>query len=307
MNQDETLRETRKGVFFALSAYTFWGVAPVYFKALDTVPAYEILSHRIIWSSVLLFLVVLLFGYGKRLIGALSSPKTLLYLTLSAIFIGVNWFVFIWSVGQERMLEASLGYFINPLVNVFLGMLFLQERLRKNQYIAVSLAFIAVLIQLISFGSLPWIALVLAFSFGCYGLIRKKVKVDAITGLLLETLVLLPIAFIYLFFFAHSASANFSSNTLNLNLLLLSAGAITTIPLLFFAGAATRLKLSTLGFFQYIGPSLMFMLAVVVYHEPLTIQTLVTFGFIWAALVVFSWDGLQQHKNSKKRQLDLAQ
>ncbi len=307
MNHDESLIETRKGVFFALSAYTFWGIAPIYFKALDTVPAYEILSHRVIWSSVLLLFIVLLFGYGKRFIHALSSPKTLLYLTLSAILIGINWFVFIWSVGQERMLEASLGYFINPLVNVFLGMLFLQERLRKNQYIAVVLAFVAVLIQLISFGSLPWIALVLAFSFGCYGLIRKKVKVDAITGLLLETLVLLPIAFTYLFFFAHSASADFSANSLSLNILLLSAGAITTIPLLFFAGAASRLKLSTLGFFQYIGPSLMFTLAVVVYHEPLSAESLLTFGFIWAALVVFSWDGLKQHKDNKKRSLNTAQ
>ncbi|MFO6423133.1 EamA family transporter RarD [Motilimonas sp. KMU-193] len=307
MNQDESLIETRKGIFFALSAYTFWGVAPIYFKALDSVPAYEILSHRVIWSSILLLFIVLLFGYGRRFISALSSPKTLLYLTLSAILIGINWFVFIWSVGQERMLEASLGYFINPLVNVFLGMLFLQERLRKNQYIAVLLAFIAVLVQLFHFGSLPWIALVLAFSFGCYGLIRKKVKVDAITGLLLETLVLLPIAFAYLFFFANSASSEFSNNSFTLNILLLSAGAITTIPLLFFAGAATRLKLSTLGFFQYIGPSLMFALAVIVYKEPLSTPSLITFGFIWAALIVFSWDGLKQHQDGKKRKIDLVQ
>lgn len=300
MHTNDPLIETRKGIFFALFAYTFWGIAPIYFKALGQIPAYEVLSHRVIWSCVLLFAIVLFCGYTRRLISALSSPKTLLYLTLSSLLIGVNWFVFIWSVNHDRMLEASLGYFINPLVNVLLGMIFLQERLRRNQYIAVALAVTGVLVQLISFGSLPWIALVLAFSFGCYGLIRKRLQIDAITGLSLETAVLLPVASIYLFFLAASSSANLLDNTLALNVLLLSAGAITTIPLLFFAGAAKRLKLSTLGFFQYIGPSLMFILAVSVYNEPLNTDSLITFGFIWAALVIFSLDGLHQHKQNRK-------
>ncbi|MCE0559293.1 MULTISPECIES: EamA family transporter RarD [unclassified Motilimonas] len=304
MHTDETLAETRKGVFFALFAYTFWGIAPIYFKSLSPVPAYEVLSHRVIWSCLLLFIIVVSFGYVRRLITALRTPKTLLYLTLSSVLIGINWFVFIWSVNHDRMLEASLGYFINPLVNVLIGMVFLNERLRKNQYLAVSLAIIGVLVQLISFGSLPWIALVLAFSFGCYGLIRKQLQIDAITGLLLETLVLLPVALIYLFVFANSSSSNLTNNGLSLNLLLFAAGAITTIPLLFFAGAAKRLKLSTLGFFQYIGPSLMFILAVFVYEEHFNLDTLITFAFIWAALIIFSFDGLHQHKQSKRAKLN---
>lgn len=190
------------------------------------------------------------------------------------------------------MLEASLGYFINPLVNVLLGVVFLGERFRRMQWIALALAVCGVLIQLWKFGSVPVISLGLAFSFAFYGLIRKKIAVDAQTGMLIETLWLLPIAAIYLFGIADSATSHLSANPMSLNLLLVAAGIVTTIPLLFFTAAATRLRLSTLGFFQYLGPTLMFILAITFYNEQMTQDKLVAFGFIWAALLLFIMDAL---------------
>ncbi|MDN5471887.1 MAG: EamA family transporter RarD, partial [Enterobacterales bacterium] len=192
----------------------------------------------------------------------------------------------------HHMLEASLGYFINPLVNVLLGVVFLGERFRRMQWIALALAVCGVLIQLWKFGSVPVISLGLAFSFAFYGLIRKKIAVDAQTGMLIETLWLLPIAAIYLFGIADSATSHLSANPMSLNLLLVAAGIVTTIPLLFFTAAATRLRLSTLGFFQYLGPTLMFILAITFYNEQMTQDKLVAFGFIWAALLLFIMDAL---------------
>lgn len=208
------------------------------------------------------------------------------------MLIGGNWLLFIWAVNNHHMLEASLGYFINPLVNVLLGMLFLGERFRRMQWIAVVLAFAGVLIQLWQFGSLPIIGLGLAFSFAFYGLLRKKIAIDAQTGMLIETLWLLPVAAAYLFLFADSPTSHLSANPWSLNLLLVAAGIVTTVPLLFFTAAATRLRLSTLGFFQYLGPTLMFLLAVTFYGETVGQDKLVTFGFIWAALLLFILDAL---------------
>jgi chloramphenicol-sensitive protein RarD len=198
------------------------------------------------------------------------------------------------------MLDASLGYYINPLLNVVLGMLFLGERLRKLQWFAVALAAIGVAIQLVVFGSVPIVAFSLAITFGLYGLLRKKVGVNAQTGLFIETLVLVPAAAIYLLWIADSATSSMLVNDWHLNLLLISAGIVTTLPLLCFTGAATKLKLSTLGFFQYIGPSLMFLLAVLVYGENFSADKAITFAFIWSALVIFSVDGLTQ---GRKRSL----
>lgn len=198
---------------------------------------------------------------------AAADAKKVFLLALSAVLIGGNWLLFIWSVNNHHMLEASLGYFINPLVNIVLGMLFLGERFRRMQWLAVLLAFCGVLVQLWTFGSLPIIALGLAFSFAFYGLVRKKIAVDAQTGMLFETLWLLPVAALYLFGIADSPTSHMGQNPWSLNLLLMAAGVVTTIPLLCFTGAATRLRLSTLGFFQYIGPTLMFLLAVLFYGE----------------------------------------
>ncbi|MGL5588299.1 MAG: EamA family transporter RarD, partial [Aeromonas veronii] len=257
----------RQGVIYALCAYTLWGIAPIYFKTISAVPAAEILTHRMIWSCVLLMVLTLAGRQWHKVQAVLRQPKVLLTLAFTSVTVGGNWLLFIWAINNGHMLDASLGYYINPLFNVLLGMVFLSEKLRRLQWWAVALAFAGVAIQLIAFGSLPWIALVLASSFAIYGLVRKKLALDALTGLLIETMIMLPPAAIYLWGFADSPTSHLTQNDWHLNLLLIAAGAVTTAPLLCFTAAATRLKLSTLGFFQYIGPSLMFILAVTLYGE----------------------------------------
>ncbi|WP_154124636.1 EamA family transporter RarD [Grimontia hollisae] len=293
-------QQTRRGVLLALGAYTMWGVAPLYFKALTNVPPLEVLMHRVLWSFFFLALILHASGGLARVKLLLKDKKRLGLLTLTALVIATNWLIFIWAVNNDRMLDASLGYYINPLINVVLGMVFLGERFRKLQWVAVALAFSGVAIQVITFGSLPWVALVLACSFGSYGLLRKKINIDAATGLFIETLVLLPAALAYLLFI-DSSTSDMMQNSLGLNLLLVAAGIVTTLPLLCFNGAATKLRLSTLGFFQYIGPSIMFMLAVGLYSEPFTADKATTFAFIWMALAIFTFDAVRQ-RNKQRRQ-----
>ncbi|HDY7461103.1 TPA: EamA family transporter RarD [Vibrio vulnificus] len=300
----EEQQKARQGVLLALGAYTMWGIAPIYFKSLAAVSPLEILSHRVVWSFFLLAALLHFGRHWRTVRDVLTSKSKMLYLVTTAILVGANWLIFIWAVNANHMLDASLGYYINPLINVLLGMLFLGERLRKLQWFAVTLAACGVLVQLVVFGSVPIVAIALAFSFGFYGLLRKKVSVDAQTGLFIETLVMLPAAAIYLLFIADTPTSNMLANPSQLNLLLIAAGVVTTLPLLCFTGAATRLKLSTLGFFQYIGPSLMFLLAVLIYGEAFTSDKALTFAFIWGALVVFSFDGLRYRRNSRKTALN---
>ena len=300
MTPEDEQQRARQGILLAIGAYTMWGIAPMYFKSIAQVSPLEILSHRVIWSFFLLA-ALLHFGRHWRSVYHIAKDKTkIAYLIASSMLIGGNWLIFIWAVNSNHMLDASLGYYINPLINVLLGMVFLGERLRKLQWFAVVLAACGVLVQLIVFGSVPVVAIALAMSFGFYGLLRKKVSVEAQTGLFIETLVMLPAAAIYLLFIASSPTSNMLDNPMQLNTLLIAAGVITTLPLLCFTGAATRLKLSTLGFFQYIGPSLMFLLAVLIYGEPFTSDKAITFAFIWGALVVFSFDGLRNNRKSHK-------
>jgi len=295
----EEQQRTRQGILLAIGAYTMWGIAPIYFKSLSEVSPLEILSHRVVWSFFLLAFLLHIGRSWRNVRDTLTSKKKMTYLVSTSLLVGANWLIFIWAVNANHMLDASLGYYINPLINVLLGMLFLGERLRKLQWFAVGLAAIGVLVQLIAFGSVPIVAIGLAFSFGFYGLLRKKVGLEAQTGLFIETLVMLPAAMIYLLFIAESATSSLANNPMQLNLLLIAAGVITTLPLLCFTGAATRLKLSTLGFFQYIGPSLMFMLAVLIYGEAFTSDKAITFAFIWGALVVFTFDGITNNRKSK--------
>jgi chloramphenicol-sensitive protein RarD len=285
-------QQTRQGVGFALGAYFIWGIAPAYFKLVKEVPPTEIMTHRVIWSALFMLVLITLSRSWKQVRTVLAQPKKVLLLAVTAVTIGGNWLLFIWAVNNQHMLEASLGYFINPLINVVFGMLFLRERFRRLQWVAVMLATIGVLVQLWQFGSLPIIGLGLALSFAVYGLLRKKIQVDAQSGMLIETAWLFPLAAIYLFGFADSATSHLSANPMSLNLKLIAAGIVTTIPLMLFAAACTRLRLSTVGFFQYIGPTLMFLLAVVFYGESLTPDKMVTFGFIWLALAVFIVDAV---------------
>lgn len=287
------MKSSTQGMLYALTAFFIWGVAPLYFKHIGFVPAGEIVTHRIIWSCVFLILLVWWTKSGRAVLAVFRHPRYLALLTLTAVLIAANWLLFIWAINHDHMLESSLGYFINPLLNILLGMLFLGERLRQWQWFAVALAVSGVVLQIVTLGVFPWIALALAGSFAVYGLLRKKMAVDSLTGLLVETLVLTPVAAWYLFLYADSATSQLSQNTLTLNLWLIAAGIITTVPLLCFTAGAKRLRLSTIGFFQYIGPSLMFIFAITLYHEPIVWQKWLTFALIWSALVVFSWDALR--------------
>ncbi|WDE11741.1 EamA family transporter RarD [Thalassomonas haliotis] len=288
--------EKRNGIFNAVSAYLMWGIAPLYFKLLADVGADEILVHRVIWSSLLLLLVVIAMKKWPQLKALAQQPKLLFRLTLTALILASNWFLFIWAINNDHLLDASLGYYINPLLSVALGMIFLGERLRKWQKFAVLLAIIGVLIQLVMLGSLPVVSLALAGTFGVYGLLRKKMQVDSFVGLLVESSLMLPIAVLYWGFFISSPTTDMFNNSLSLNITLILAGVVTTAPLLCFTAAAKRLTLSALGFFQYIGPSIMFILATVIYNEPLQTAKLITFIFIWLALVIFSYESFRGRK-----------
>ncbi|MFQ3248405.1 EamA family transporter RarD [Glaciecola sp.] len=289
----------RSGVIFALCAYTMWGVAPLYFKALAHVPPIEILVHRVVWSVVLLSFLIVGLRHISKVKAAITNKRVMFTLMAASALLACNWFLYIWAVNNDYILEASLGYYINPLINVFLGRLFLGETLRMPQKIAVGIAVTGVLIMIFNFGYLPWIALTLAVSFSIYGLLRKQVSVDSLPGLFVETLFLLPAAVIYWVFFA-SEVGDLTTNSSSLNILLLLAGVVTTAPLLCFTAAARRIRYSTLGFFQYIGPSLMFILAVTLYDEPLSTGRLVTFGFVWAALALFTYDSFKHYRKEKK-------
>ncbi|MEH6553682.1 EamA family transporter RarD [Pseudoalteromonas tetraodonis] len=292
--------EQRKGAIFACLAFFMWGLAPIYFKMIQHVSAFEILMHRVIWSVVFLIVVVSVLSYWDKIKRILIQPKLILMLVVTSTLLGFNWGLFIWAINNNHMLDASLGYYINPLLNVLLGMVFLNERLRKLQGAAVALAFTGVLLQLISFGSFPVVAFSLATSFALYGLLRKKLQVDALPGILIEALILLPVALTYWWLMVPTETSNLPANDWLTNALLVSAGIVTTLPLLCFTGAAKRLQYTTLGFFQYIGPSLMFILAVVFYGEVFDAERVITFACIWSALAIFSWDSYHQSRKRRK-------
>ncbi|USE70394.1 protein RarD [Pseudoalteromonas maricaloris] len=292
------IEEQKKGHLLAVLAFFMWGLAPIYFKQLVHVDAIEILIHRVVWSVFFIALIVLARQQWPKIKVILANPKLLAMLTLTALLLGFNWGLFIWSVNNGFMLDASLGYYINPLLNVLLGMLFLSERLRTAQKFAVLLAIVGVVLQLISFGSFPVIAFSLAGSFAIYGLLRKTLAVESLPGLLVEALILTPIALAYWWWVEPSATSNLWNNDWYTNTLLISAGVVTTLPLLCFTAAAKRIPYTTLGFFQYIGPSLMFILAVLFYGEAFDAERAITFAFIWGALVMFSFDS---YRDKRKR------
>jgi chloramphenicol-sensitive protein RarD len=288
MSQPQPLLNS--GVLNALAAYVMWGLAPIYFKLLAEIGVGEILMHRIVWSSIFLLLLVLISKKWSVLVDLCKQPKMIAKLMLSAAVLAVNWLIFIWAVNNDHLLDASLGYFINPLFNVALGMLFFSERLRRNQKVAVAFAAFGVCVQLFTVGSLPIISLVLASSFAIYGVLRKKMHVDSVVGLLVESLLMLPVALIYWVYFIESSTTNLALNSHTLNATLVMAGIVTTAPLLCFTAAAKRLNLSSLGFFQYIGPSIMFLLATFYYQESMQVAEFFTFIFIWLALALYSFD-----------------
>ncbi|GAA5186973.1 EamA family transporter RarD [Ferrimonas gelatinilytica] len=293
----------RQGVIYAIAAYLMWGIAPIYFHAITEVPADEILMHRVFWSFWLVLMMVKVGGQMGQIRALMAQPKKLGILALTSVLIAGNWLIFIWAVTNGHVLDASLGYYINPLLNVALGLLVLGERPTRVQWAAVIIAAIGVLVQLVQFGSVPWISLALAGSFGAYGLLRKQVNLQATTGLLMETALLLPLALVY-WFWLDSPTANFGNNTMSLNLLLIAAGVVTTLPLLAFAGAAVRIPFYLLGMLQYIGPSVMLLLALTLFGESMAPGQIWTFGFIWAALLLLSLDALnraRQHRRARRQ------
>jgi len=289
-NHSAVTSTSRKGLVFGLTAHSMWGLFPLYFKAVEAVPALEVLVHRIVWSLVLLLPLVLIQRQWPEVRRVLRDRRTLGVLLLTTCLIAINWYLFIVAVETGRVIQASLGYFINPLVNIVLGMVFLRERLSRPAAIAVVLAVIGVAAQTIMIGSLPVIALVLAFSFGFYGLLRKTARVGSVVGLTIETAILTPIGLGYLMWAHRAGRLSFASGDLSLDLLLIVAGAITAAPLLLFTAAARLLPLSTMGFLQYVAPSGHFLLAVFAFGEPFTTAHLVTFACIWTALAIFTRD-----------------
>ena len=287
------MKEEKLGYIFAIFAFLFWGaVSPIYFKEVGGVTALEVLMHRVVWSFLILIPLVYLTKQTEVLKLLLKNKNKLKYLLYSTFFVSINWLIFIWAVANERIMEASLGYYINPLINIALGFIFFGERMTRNQNIAIVIAFLAVLYQIIALGTLPLVSLSLAVSFAFYGMIRKKVDVGSIVGLFVETLMLMPLAIIYILYLINTNSMAFLNESDYITFMLTLGGLATIIPLLLFNGAATRMKLSTLGFFQYIGPTCAFLLAVFVYNEEFNFDKLITFALIWLALIIFSLDAI---------------
>jgi chloramphenicol-sensitive protein RarD len=292
-------KSVKAGVMFALAAYTMWGIAPMYFKLLSSVPALEIVMHRIVWSVLVLCVLLVVRKKFSQVLLAIRDPKIITTLAISGLLLAVNWLVFIWAVNNDKLLDASLGYFINPIFNILLARFFLQERLTRLQLLAAFVALAGVVFLIFSYGQLPWIALVLATTFSVYGLLRKKVTVDSMPGLLIESCIMLPFALLY-WFIMDTSSGNMLANSVDLNIILLLAGVVTTAPLLCFTAAARRIRYTTLGFFQYIGPSLMFLLAIMHYQEPLDTSRVVTFVCVWSGLLIYVYDSLRVYRKSRQ-------
>jgi chloramphenicol-sensitive protein RarD len=279
-------RSSRAGLLCGLAAYVCWGFIPLYFRALSDVPAAIVLCHRIFWSVLFLVIVISARREWSFVWPVLRNRRSVLLLSAGAALIAVNWLVFIYSVISRQLLQGSLGYFINPLLSIFLGMIFLRERLRRWQWLAVAIAGVAVLNLALRSATFPWIALSLAVSFGFYGLVRKKVDVDSLHGLLVETAILFPAALVVL---ALPIAHNVSLGTLGL---LSLSGIFTAVPLLLFGVALRTLKLSTMGFLQYVGPTLQFLVALLIFREPLDRARLASFGLCWLAIAVYIADSL---------------
>lgn len=290
-----------RGILYGIGAYALWGLLPIYWKALQNVPAAEILANRMVWSLAFVLVVLALKKEWGWLRPSLHNPRILITYFITACILAANWFVYIWSVNHNFIVETSLGYFINPLVSVLLGVVFLHEKLRWGQLGAIAIAVIGVVYLTYGYGAVPWIALTLAFTFATYGLLRKTGSLDSSQGLTMETAVLFLPAFAYLLMLQNQGSSAFAQGDPQTTLLLIGAGLATGIPLLLFGAAARRITLTNLGLLQYIAPTLQFMLGVFVYGEAFTQARLIGFSIIWFALAVYSIEGLlhNQHKNKQ--------
>ncbi|MFC1859896.1 EamA family transporter RarD, partial [Thermodesulfobacteriota bacterium] len=271
-------------------------LSPIYWKVLQSIPAFEIILHRVVWSFFFLIPLLLIQGRWHDFLAALKNRVILVVLFSTACFVGLNWFIYIWAVNHDHILQASLGYYISPLVNILLGMLFLKERLRPLQILAVLLATLGVLQLTIYYGEFPWISLALAFSFGFYGLVRKVAPVGSLEGLTVETLLLGVPAVIYLLKLDANGVGSFLRVSLQIDAFLVGTALVTALPLLLFTIGTRRLNLSTIGFLQYVAPSCMFLLAVFFFHEPIEKVQVQTFALVWVALIIYSTDSAVRYR-----------
>jgi chloramphenicol-sensitive protein RarD len=286
----------KKGLWYAIGAYVLWGFFPIYWKGLEQVPALQLLDHRILWSFLFLIFIVFWLRQGREFRAAISSPRVLLIYAAAAILLAINWLTYVWAVNAGYIVETSLGYFINPLLSMMLGVVILRERLRPWQWLPVGLAAAGMVYLTVVYGSLPWIGLILAFSFGLYGLIQKMAPLGSLHSVTLETGLLFLPALGYLLFTEANGSGAFLHSTPVASLLMVGAGVITAVPLLMFAAATQRIPLSLVGILQYIAPTMYFFIGVLMYHEPLTMERLIGFVIIWVALAIYAVEGFLVHQ-----------
>ncbi len=288
------MNSSLSGVLFGLAAFASWGFLPVYWKQMQAAQPFEILCHRIVWSCIFVFVILCVQKRGKEVVQVFRSPSQWKGLTISSLLIAGNWFVYIWAVNSGRVLETSLGYYINPMINVLLGFVLLQETFTRLQCISLGFALTGVVYSLAAYGKPPLFALTLAMSFAFYGYCRKRIPVGPLPGLFVETLILMIPALVYILFLIGTGKSLFLKDA-GLTLWMIGAGVVTSLPLLWFAAAAKRLKLSTIGIIQYLAPSIAFLLGVFVYREPFSIHSLITFGFIWAGVGLYSLEFMKDH------------
>jgi len=285
-----------RGIGYAVGAYVTWGLFPIYWKWLQHVPALQLLGHRIVWSFLFMVLVVLILRQGKAFRSAIAHPRVLLIYSVAAVFLAINWLTYVWAVNAGYIVETSLGYFINPLLSMLLGVVILRERLRPFQWIPIGLAAAGVLYLTFAYGYFPWIGLILAFSFGIYGFVKKVAPLGSLYGVTLETTILILPAALYLLFTEAIGQGAFLHSGTVPDILMIGAGVVTTVPLLMFAAATQRITLFLVGVLQYIAPTMYFLIGVLVYGEPLTAERLTGFGIIWLALILFAVEGYAARK-----------
>jgi chloramphenicol-sensitive protein RarD len=290
----------KKGIVYGFLAYLSWGLLPLYWRLFETLSAWEILAHRILWSCVFVVILVIAAKKWKLLLSAIPNFKSRAAVVLCSLFISFNWFLFIWAVNHDHVIETSLGYYMNPLISILFAVLFLKERLSLGQWLSILLAGLGVLIMAVQYGTVPWVAIALAVSFALYGLAKKVANLDVLLGLAWETIVVLPAALIYIGFVQSNGTGTVSGLSGGAWILLLLSGAVTALPLLWFAQAAKRLPLSMVGFIQYLAPTTSLLLAVFVFHEPFTEAQLISFSFIWAALILYSVVSFKKAREVKK-------
>jgi chloramphenicol-sensitive protein RarD len=296
------VQESRRGFLLGVAAYSLWGAFPLYWPLLEPAGAVEILAHRVLWSAVTMGLAVVLLRQTGEVLAVVRDRRAFRILAFAAVVISVNWATYIWGVNNGRVIEASLGYFINPLVTVLMGVFILGERLRRLQWVAVAIASLAVVVLTIDYGRVPLVALVLALSFGCYGLAKKQAGVDAVVSLTVETAVVAPIAGLYVAWLVATGASSMGSEGLGHALLFTTTGVVTAIPLLCFGAAAIRVPLVVLGLLQYLAPVIQFALGVLLFHEAMPPGRWAGFGLVWVALVLFTVEAI----NHRRRQLRLV-